>query len=304
MDEYIFVKDSQIDLYRDIPLFFETEEKEYRLYKKEEAPFLKSRVSDQKHPRLFILKKDKQKAVKELQAALNIDFAKSILHKGLDSVKATLGQIIEEAMEEPSSEAFDALPETIEIFFTGYAGNPDLLESISMISSSSLIMVDHSINVLALVMRFCICNGFNESDLKKIALAAFLHDIGSSGIDRSILESNTKLTDAEFEELKTHTEKGHDIIKKYSAFDPLVASVALKHHERIDGSGYPARVREICFESQLIGLIDCYEPLTYRDKSFRRVKKPFESLQLIKQEVLEGKFDKNIFKSVCSCMTH
>ena len=116
------------------------------------------------------------------------------------------------------------------------------------------------------------------------------------------MDSDRRLTDEEYEVYTTHTSKGCDLLFKQTSFDPLVSTVAQEHHERIDGSGYPYGRTNISYESQLIGLIDCYEPLTYRDKTYRKIKEPFDSLKIIKEEVLQGKFQKDLFKKLCSCL--
>lgn len=303
MSDYIQIKHSQVDFYHKTQLFYKTENNEYHLYKKEGEPIAESRVETHKHPPLFILKKDKRAAAKELQAALNIDLAREIASKGMKTVKTIVGMIVQEALEDPCQETLDALPETIEIFFDGYAKDSELLKAMTMVASGSSLIIDHTVNVLAIAMRFCFYNQLGEATSKKIGLAALLHDIGTSEISQKILEADRKLTDAEFDAYKSHPLKGYDIITRWGTFDPMVAEVALEHHERIDGSGYPMAATNISFESQLIGLIDSYEPLTYRDKSFRKAKSPFDTLQLIKQEVLEGTFDKKIFGNLCSCMT-
>lgn len=303
MDEYIQIKHSQIDFYHKIPLFHQTGDNEFHLYKKEGKPIAESRVETHTHPPLFILKKDKRSAAKELQANLNIDLARQIASKGMKTVKSILGRIVEEALEDPCPETLDTLPETIEIFFTGYAKDSEILKAMTIVASGSSLIVDHTVNVLAIATRFCFCEQLGEDTSKKIGLAALLHDIGTSEISKKILEAQRKLTDAEFNAYRTHPLKGYDIISRCGTFDPIVAEVSLEHHERIDGSGYPMSATNITFESQLIGLINSYEPLTYRDKNFRKAKTPFDSLQLIKQEVLEGKFDKRIFRDLCSCMT-
>ncbi|MBI9092131.1 MAG: HD domain-containing protein [Desulfobacterium sp.] len=303
MDDYIQIKHSQIDFYHKIPLFHKTEENEYLLYKEKGEPIAESRVKTHTHPPLFILTNDKRAAAKELQEALNIDLAREIASKGMKTVKVILGRIVKEALEDPCPATLDALPETIEIFFAGYAKNSELLKAMAIVASGSSLIVDHTVNVLAITMRFCFCDQLGEDRSKKIGLAALLHDIGTSEISKTILEAQRKLTDAEFDTYKTHPLKGYEIITGCGTFDPMAAEVALEHHERIDGSGYPMSATNLSFESQLIGLINSYEPLTYRDKDFRKARSPFDSLQLIKQEVLGGKFDKRIFRDLCSCMT-
>ena len=138
---------------------------------------------------------------------------------------------------------------------------------------------------------------------KRLALAAIFHDIGKSGLDKKILEKKGRLTDMEYEAFTTHTSKGCDQLLKQAGFDPLAAAVAQEHHERIDGSGYPYGRTNPCFESQLIGLIDCYEPLTYLERTHRKARKPFDSLQLIKDEVLQGRFRPDIFRDFSKCLT-
>ena len=152
-------------------------------------------------------------------------------------------------------------------------------------------------------MLYCCFHDVPVNTTKKLGVAALLHDIGTTDIDKTIIDSSKKLSDKEFEQYKTHTSKGHDVLKNNGQFDEIVGIVALEHHEKLDGSGYPRGIKNLSFESQLIGLIDSYEPLTYRDKDFRKAKEPFESLRLLKEEVVAKKYNKDIFKNFCACLT-
>jgi type II secretory ATPase GspE/PulE/Tfp pilus assembly ATPase PilB-like protein len=60
--------------------------------------------------------------------------------------------------------------------------------------------------------------------------------------------------------------------------------------------------KDISFEAQVIGLIDSYEPLKYSDKLFRKALKPYDALQIIKEDVLKGRYNKQIFIDLCSCL--
>lgn len=163
-------------------------------------------------------------------------------------------------------------------------------------------MEEHTVNVTALVLQYCFFHDFSDADTAQLALCALLHDVGTSQLDKTLLETDKRLTDLEFKTFSTHPELGHDMIILNTDFDISVATVALEHHERIDGSGYPHGSKNISWDSQLVGLIDSYETLTYRNKKFRKAKKPFNSLQIIKEEVLEGKFATDIFKKFASCL--
>ena len=118
--------------------------------------------------------------------------------------------------------------------------------------------------------RHCFFHDFSQPETSRLALCALLHDVGTSKLDRNLIEADNRLTDQQFQTFTTHSEIGHDMIILTTEFDISVATVAHEHHERIDGSGYPNHTTKISPDSQLIGLIDSYEPLTYRDKNFRK----------------------------------
>ena len=134
-------------------------------------------------------------------------------------------------------------------------------------------------------------------------MAAMLHDLGLSRLDKRLIESKERLSNSQFEEYTTHPRLGFELIRDNADFDVAISTVALEHHERLDGSGYPTGQRRITAYAQLIGLIDCYESLTYRGKKYRKQRKPIDTLNLIKEEVMAGKFSKELFKQFTSCLT-
>ncbi|MCP4022868.1 MAG: HD domain-containing protein, partial [Desulfobacteraceae bacterium] len=288
MTDYLPIKKSQIPLCINVPLFFKTADDEFKLYKKRGEGISFERLMSSKHPDLYIKQQDKDTAIIEILSGLNKSLAQSIFSQGLDHVKAVLAQIVEEALTHDQAKAMEVLPLTVDILFEGYSNNFGVMDSLTKIASNSRVTVTHTINVLTFTIAYCFYNGLSEKETKNLALCALLHDIGSSELPPDLLETDKKLTESEFKEYTTHTAIGHDLIILNTEFDVSVASVALEHHERIDGSGYPNGLSKLSFETQLIGMIDCYEPLTFREKIFRKAKKPFDSLQIIKNEVIEG----------------
>ncbi len=303
MNEYITVKNSQLSLYKDIPFYYLSKKGEGVLYKKAGVFLDSSQISEAKGMEIYILSKDKDDAGKELLVSLNMDLARKIASKGLQTVRLVLSEIVEEVLTGSLDNSSQTLPETIDILFRGYAKKSELFEALTKISSNSHIIIEHSINVLSLTMLYCCYHRIPDNAAKKISVAALLHDIGSIHIDKLILNSEQKLSKKEFEVFKTHTYKGHDTIKNSTQFDEIVARVALEHHEKLDGTGYPRGITDICFESQLIGLIDSYEPLAYRDKSFRKAQNPYEVMKLLREEVVAKQFNKEIFKNLCECLS-
>ena len=128
----------------------------------------------------------------------------------------------------------------------------------------------------------------------------FLHDIGKIRFPDYIRNPDHILTNDEFEIHKTHPILGHVILEKQKEFDKSIALGVLEHHEKLDGSGYPAGKKKISFEGQLLNIVDSFEQLTYSEKKYRKAKKPFDAMSIIKSETLKkGKFNKEIFKDLC-----
>lgn len=299
---YLPVKPSQVFVFKNIPLYCQGKDNDFILYKESGKQLDAKRLETTKHPELFMEAKDKDDALNELSAELNMDLVRAIAGKGLTQVKQSLCNIIEEVLTQNQERTMDALPDTIRILMKGYANDQKSLDHLAKLAANSSVMVEHTVNVLALTLQYAYFHSFEDDKIVKLALCAMLHDLGTAEIDNAILESKNKLSEKQFEVYKAHTTIGHDLLIVETEFDISVATVALEHHERIDGSGYPNALQKISTDSQLIGLVDCYENLTYRDKNFRKAKKPFDSLNLIKEEVKMGKFNKGLFKSFTSCL--
>jgi len=115
-----------------------------------------------------------------------------------------------------------------------------------------------------------------ESELKLIVCAAPLHDIGKIGIKDSILLKPGELTSPERLEMMNHSEKGAALIKKMQikfpnhAYLQYAYDIALNHHERFDGKGYPNGIKgeEIPFCARLMSVVDVYDALT-SDRVYR-----------------------------------
>ncbi len=106
--------------------------------------------------------------------------------------------------------------------------------------------------------------GLRMSELDELKIVARLHDIGKIAIDEDILLKQGKLTDKEFEIMKTHTEKGYRIINASSMLGNA-AKCVLTHHERWDGSGYPLGISEdeIPVISRIVAITDAYDVMTH-----------------------------------------
>ena len=101
--------------------------------------------------------------------------------------------------------------------------------------------------------------------------AGLLHDIGKMDLPHDVLYSNRRLSKEEFEIIKRHPIVGSQMISRLG-LRKEISIVALEHHERLDGSGYPYKKRRINIYSQIVAACDIYDAMTelrtYRKKSF------------------------------------
>ena len=104
--------------------------------------------------------------------------------------------------------------------------------------------------------------GFDEHRQEGLRVAGFLHDIGTISVPAEILSKPGKLSPIEFKLIQGHAEAGYEVLKNVKLPWP-VAEVALQHHERADGSGYPQGLKgdAILFDARILALADVVEAM-------------------------------------------
>ena len=203
--------------------------------------------------------------------------------------------IVEETFSEPSNHNIESIADTVKILVENYARNPEIMEQLYNITAKDSTTALHSINVMALVLRFChYAGGHFETEIETYALAGLLHDIGKTQISDNILKAPRELTEEETLEMQEHPVIGYNILKNCK-LDAKIANVAYQHHQKLDGSGYPEKKGEISDIAQLLGIVDCYEALT-ACRPYKDTKILSSALKMLRENVDEGKLNKHIFK--------
>ncbi len=134
----------------------------------------------------------------------------------------------------------------------------------------------------------------DEQELALLATAASLYDIGSVKLPSYLLNKPERFSHGETEIMKEHARLGYDLLRE-SDVDPRVALVALQHHEREDGSGYPNGLKgsEIDPLSKIIALADIYVAMT-SERPHRPAFAFYEVIQEIHRQIVQGRFDSAI----------
>ncbi|WEK54252.1 MAG: HD-GYP domain-containing protein [Candidatus Cohnella colombiensis] len=130
---------------------------------------------------------------------------------------------------------------------------------------------------------------FPDKDLLPIALAGLLHDIGNIKVDAAIFNKPSRLSSEEVLEMRQHTIYGFKILENVTALNQGVWLTALQHHERIDGSGYPMKVKgdKIHPYAKIVAIADMYHAMT-SNRLYRKAESPY----LVLEELYSGSFGK------------
>jgi putative nucleotidyltransferase with HDIG domain len=121
----------------------------------------------------------------------------------------------------------------------------------------------HCLFVTGFAVAFAQHLGMREDDQRRLARAALLHDVGKAFIPVDILDKPGSLTSEEMTEMREHPRRGYDVLAAQGGFPPEMLDVVLHHHELLDGSGYPNRLRgnQISDIVRLITIVDIYAAL-------------------------------------------
>ena len=120
----------------------------------------------------------------------------------------------------------------------------------------------HSTRVSQYAVMIAEALGWSRARIENLRYAALLHDIGKIGVPDSILNKPTRLTDVEFGIIKSHTTMGGEILRGRTVID-IAEDVALSHHERYDGRGYPRGLQgsQMTEEARIVGIADAFDAM-------------------------------------------
>ena len=194
------------------------------------------------------------------------------------------------------------LKENVETEMVDYTD--DEIENICLffariIDYKSSVTKKHSLDVALKCYEMATYYDFDNEKRIRLLFAGAMHDIGKLVINNDILEKPGKLTDEERMQMMKHVDETKRILSNIRGIDDIV-QWASRHHERLDGSGYPLGLKgsEMCFEDKLLQAIDVYQALVEK-RSYKEGYNHEDAISIMMS--MKDKFDNTIIADIALC---
>ena len=218
------------------------------------------------------------------------DDAKSLQHKILNSLTEHKTINVLEAKE-----STDAIVDSI-------FRNQDALACMTRLRIKDEYLVEHSLNVSILMTLFAKHLAFDREIIEKLALGAFLHDIGKVLVPPEILHKPGKLTPQEYDVMKSHVDLGLEVLKESPDLPKLVIEIVQQHHERLDGKGYPRQLTEqqISQVGRMIAIVDSYDAMT-AERVYKAGMHPIKAFKILMKDAPDS-YDNTLVEQFVNCL--
>lgn len=169
--------------------------------------------------------------------------------------------------------------------------SPRLFYHVASLRSVQEDILVHSVNVCAYSVILGSALDLPADDLRDLGIGALLHDVGKI-YHMDLVDKPGRLTPEEFERLHNHAWDGFSLLRQDAELNLLSAHIALQHHERLDGSGYPRglRAHQIHPWAKVVAIADIYDALT-ADRAYGSAQTAAAALDEVRRLAQEGKLD-------------
>lgn len=174
--------------------------------------------------------------------------------------------------------------------------DPSIILNIARLKTKDEYTFLHPVSVCALMINLGRKLGLDEVVVQDLGMAGMLHDLGKMTIPDLILNKPAKLDEEEWRIVRNHPEKGHAILSSAKCGTETALDVCLHHHEKMDGTGYPNRIKgeDLSLAARMAAICDVYDAIT----SQRSYNAPLSgAVALSKMLSLKGHFDQSLLRS-------
>ena len=188
--------------------------------------------------------------------------------------------------------------EMVDTMFT----HGDAMLCLARIRAKDAYLMEHSMNVAILLANFGRYLGLERSVLKELTLGGLLHDVGKIMTPDEVLNKPGKLTDEEFGVMRQHVVHSYDILSNTAGITPTMLEVAANHHERLDGTGYPQRLKgeQLSLYTRMSGIVDVYDAVT-ADRVYKQGMQPTQAFRVLLKGI-DQHFDAELVTKFIKCM--
>ena len=174
--------------------------------------------------------------------------------------------------------------------------HPDALLSLARLKTKDDYSYMHSVAVCALMVSLGRTLGLDQAACREAGLAGLLHDLGKAAMPLDILNKKGKLTPEEFAVIRSHPERGHEMLMAGHSTPDSALDVCLHHHERMDGRGYPHGLPgpEISLLARMGAVCDVYDAIT-SNRPYKAGWDPAESVAAMVS--WKGHFDQPVLQA-------
>ena len=175
--------------------------------------------------------------------------------------------------------------------------NPGALISLARLKTADDYTYMHSVAVCALMIALAKQLKLGDDQQRLAGMAGLIHDLGKAAIPLKVLNKPGKLPDQEFTVVRSHPVEGFHMLKEGGNIPEAVLDACLHHHEKVDGSGYPEKLKGdgISVIARMTAICDVYDAIT-SDRPYKRGWDPAESLRRM-AEWTKDHFDARIFQA-------
>lgn len=250
-----------------------------------EFPKESSRLSSQNTQTASPVSKSKENVAYStlIQSSPEFKKFKKDFDETIDEFKDNISDIVQKGTDVNT----DALLSQASALISDTSTNCDFFHMLHNMRQYDDLTFAHCMNVALISNILAGWLGMSEEDVKTATLCGLLHDIGKLAIPDHIIKKPAKLTNEEYEIVKTHTVQGYQILKDQN-ISIHVKNSALMHHEKCDGSGYPLGLagNKIDPFAKIVSIADVYEAMTAA-RVYRGPLCPFQVIDIFEKEGLQ-----------------
>ena len=160
--------------------------------------------------------------------------------------------------------------------------NDAIAVDISSLKTSDEYTFKHSVDVASMGMIIAKNRGLSTKEVQQIGVSGLLHDLGKSRIPNEILNKPGRLTEEEFEVMKTHPVLGYNMIKDKPELSTATKLGVLQHHEKMNGNGYPLKLQgdQITPFARILSVADIYDALV-TERPYKDAFSPRDAVEMI-----------------------